>query len=528
MPGRSRGNPLGRPPGRYNRQQCTTLAERCEKQHEKRQFGATAPNLRPSSTKRKARRRRQQHRQEIHAQLEYLAGFFPPADQSQQKTTQVPLCKQKSEQKSARRKRGIATSTTTGRRAMRLADEHKREFQPVNNVRMALQPAQKWRLQQDRLHQRQKELQTRITRQQVKQHRHQRSLPQKASPAQACPSEPFRTLGGLPFTTSTMEKLARTMQMWAHEKVPITNAYAQLANHATSPENSATKYSRNRFEDTLQLRRGSTVVHDKTDEQLDNGSDSSAQIANRLENYFETTRQIRHETKQLMREFRDLMDCFTEQGQQQKTCTPSRSVAFRKIGGLCFTVFAESNLATWEQRYLKEMIQHTALAGRRKPSDTVGATMQELKSENVRPQQRTTIYSNVKNAKLSDKTEAEIRRRSTRWRSNAWRRNGQVGHQRSTTGKFFALRRASTRWRRSPACNDIVRRYTRWRWGGSEDGFQRILRMDEFVARTGVETGVSERSALGLEPGMGLQNVRVLAQRELAPCDGEQVSATEE
>ena len=52
--------------------------------------------------------------------------------------------------------------------------------------------------------------------------------------------------------------------------------------------------------------------------------------------------------------------------------------------------------------------------------------------------------------------------------------------------------------------------------------------MDEFVARSGVETGVSERSALGLEPGMGLQNVRVLAQRELALCDGEQVSATEE
>ena len=52
--------------------------------------------------------------------------------------------------------------------------------------------------------------------------------------------------------------------------------------------------------------------------------------------------------------------------------------------------------------------------------------------------------------------------------------------------------------------------------------------MDEFVARSGVETGVSERSTLGLVPGMGLQNVRVLAQRELAPCDGEQVSATEE
>ena len=53
--------------------------------------------------------------------------------------------------------------------------------------------------------------------------------------------------------------------------------------------------------------------------------------------------------------------------------------------------------------------------------------------------------------------------------------------------------------------------------------------MDEFVVRKdGTETGISEPGEIGLVARFSLQNIRVLAQRELAPCEDAQDNATEE
>ena len=53
--------------------------------------------------------------------------------------------------------------------------------------------------------------------------------------------------------------------------------------------------------------------------------------------------------------------------------------------------------------------------------------------------------------------------------------------------------------------------------------------MDEFVvSKDASETGVSEPGELGSVPWLGLQNIRVLAQRELAPREDAQHNETEE
>ena len=104
------------------------------------------------------------------------------------------------------------------------------------------------------------------------------------------------------------------------------------------------------------LRWGSTK-EDKTGEHSSNDTDHPAQLVTRLRDISDYSRETHQETRQRMNNLMEMMRRYIQQEQQQKLSTPSRSVAFRKIGGLYFTVFAGSNLAIWEQRHLKHAPQ---------------------------------------------------------------------------------------------------------------------------------------------------------------------------
>ena len=166
MPSRSRGSPLGRPPGRYALQHprdvTSVVGPSRSKTHARRQSRTPGPR-RPHNDKlhgRHSRRRRKQR--ELQEELDYLDSWLASDPRETFLTRNIALGDQgKSERRhhdnTSKRTGGTATNTTIGRRASRISDEHKKEFQPVHKVWMALQPAKEWRVHQEMLKQQQEQ-----------------------------------------------------------------------------------------------------------------------------------------------------------------------------------------------------------------------------------------------------------------------------------------------------------------------------------------------------------------------------------
>ena len=157
MPGRSRGSPLGRPPGRYPFQQprdATTVAGASHRTHAQSQSQTPVP--RRTHNRNREKNRRQQRQRELKEDSNYLDSWLAPAHRETFLLRNIALEDQgKSERRRqdniSSRKRGTATGVTIGRHAPWISEEHKKEFQPVHKVYRALQPAHEWRHHQKML-----------------------------------------------------------------------------------------------------------------------------------------------------------------------------------------------------------------------------------------------------------------------------------------------------------------------------------------------------------------------------------------
>ena len=431
MPDRNDHGPTGRPPGRRK------LAGRSMRylRNKERTEAGTAPSTSPPAKKPK---------------------------------------KRKSPRRRARHNSGVITSTTTGRRATRLADEHKQEFQPVHNVRLALQPAQQWRLHQDRLRQEEAKIAADVTAKRAT----KATLKEKAA----------TTIRRLP-TICESDEL--TFYVGSGTRLPVDAGFeCERIGHTYTIH--------------LWLVRQLNATAAITIQRIVRGK--LARIG------------------------------FDVNKTAAATKATVETESFRNLSGLPFAASTLDRIVGSMRMWVHEKVpitNDTFIADDKFCQAKLHCT-DEVADAQTRAYFSTrthgTICSKVQ-VRRKNKREADIRRRGTRWRptvvawrhADSWQRSAMILEMVRRASRW---RRGTARWRRVTICSSRSSRSVRTQQRGGVRLRQRS--MDEFVARSGVETGVSERSTLGLVPGMGLQNIRVLAQRELAPCDGEQVSATEE